>query len=265
MFKIMTKIGAATVLSAFILPVVAHTPYLVPGSFEPVRGDLVTLDASFTEEFFVPEIAFDKSEFFVISPDGTKSEVDTHHLLKTRNVVEHEIKEKGTYRFSTGKRLGRVFKVYELNGERESLENPTDPVPEGGKLLSFFQSVTMAETYVTNGKPSEAALKAKNTGLEFVALTHPNDLFVGDALELKSLFNGVPMKDFDIFVFHAQDQFGTKDEGLKITTDENGLFSFTAEQEGAYLLRGRYRTPAPKGSPAPEYSYTYTLVIEVVK
>ena len=46
------------------------------------------------------------------------------------------------------------------------------------------------ETFVTNGAPSE--LKASGRGLELTPVTHPNDLYAGEAITFKLTDNGKP-------------------------------------------------------------------------
>jgi uncharacterized GH25 family protein len=242
-----------------------HTPYLKPLSFEPSRGGIVTLDASFAEKFFVPEVAFANSIYLVTQPDGKTITPDFMSQLKTRVVVEHKLEEDGTYRFSTGKRLGRVFKTYELDGKRHSMEDPAESIPKGAKLLSFFQSLTLAETYATKGAPNDAVFSAYNTGLEFVAVTHPNDLFVNESFKFTSLFDGKPIDGLKVQVFLAKDQFTDEKPTLELMSNAKGGLSFTPKEAGTYLLLARHRSDAPTGSIAPQISNTYSLVIEAVE
>ncbi|GAA6185305.1 DUF4198 domain-containing protein [Aliiglaciecola sp. NS0011-25] len=244
------------------LQAAGHTPYFKPHSFEPVRGDLITLDAAFAEKFFVPEVAFANSIYLVTAPDGKTSTPDSLAQFKSRVVVEHALKQDGTYRFSTGRRLGRLFKFYELDGKRKAMKDPTQAIPEGAKLLSFFQSLTLAETYVSKGGPNNAALQPHGEGLEFVATSHPNELFVGEPLALLSLFNGQPLADLKVDVFLAKDQFTQEKATVELHSDANGKFIFTPETAGTYLLLARHRSEAPVSSQAKQISNTYTLVVE---
>ncbi|MDU0355671.1 DUF4198 domain-containing protein [Paraglaciecola aquimarina] len=145
----LNKLLSAVLLATACTTAYAHTPYLAPATFEQSRADRVTLDAAFAEAFFVPEAAFNNSIFTVLTPEGKTLNPDNIAKLQLRTVVEHQLTEDGTYRFSTGKRLGRVFKMYELDGKRKALENPADPVPEGGKLVSFFQSLTYRQKHTS--------------------------------------------------------------------------------------------------------------------
>src|SRR5690606_13990562 len=143
---------------------------------------------SFAETFFIPEVVFDNSEFAVLDTAGKRSAPATGQLLKTRAGGEHQLTEKGTYRFSTGVRHGAVFRMYELNGERKGTRAPDEELPEGAELLDHFQSVTLAETYMTLGAPTRSALKPYNKGLEVVPVTHPNYVYDREAFRLQVLF-----------------------------------------------------------------------------
>jgi len=260
--RILFSTAIISLSSTFAL---AHTPYLAPLSFEPARGDRVSLDASFADKFFVPDVAFNNSIYHVVKPDGKRVSPDLKNQLHTRVVVEHTLSDEGTYRFSTGRRYGRIFKTYELDGERHAMPDHTQPIPDGARLLSFFQSLTMAETYVTKGAPNKSALAPYNEGLEFVAQSHPNELFAGESVSFQSLFAGAPLAGLQVSVYRAENQFTSEQAAIELTSDENGMFSFTPQHQGNYLVMARHRTDAPEGSPAPQISNTYTLVFEVVE
>ena len=239
----------------------AHTPYLAPTRFEPLNQGWVTLDASFAEAFFVPEVVFDNSEFAVLDQAGQWIKPTTIQRLKTRAVVEHQLIEKGTFRFSSGVRHGAVFRMYELDGERKGTRDPAEVLPKGAKLLDHFQSVTLAETYITLGAPTKPALAAYNKGLEVVAVTHPNDVYDGEVFRVQLLFDGKPLAAHELQVFPAN---GREEKAVvTATTDAKGFAELTMPSAATYLLQVRYRHAAPKGAPAPQYSYTYTLAFAV--
>ncbi|MBN7797208.1 DUF4198 domain-containing protein [Parahaliea mediterranea] len=250
---------------AFSPAALGHTPYLAPNTFEPINGDVITLDAAFAEHFFVPEAAFDNSEFAVTHPDGTVHAPQTRETLKTRVVLEHQLREDGTYRFSTGRRKGRVFKLYTLDGQRHAAEDPSAALPPGAELQAFFQSVTMAETYVSKGAPSEAPLAPRKDGVELELRGHPNGVFAGEALPMRALFYGEPLVGQKVDVFLASGLHGATEPVQTLTSSATGELAFTPEHGGIYLLQMRHRAPAPAGSPAPQYSHTYTLVLEAIE
>lgn len=255
-----------SLLFACCLSAHAHTPYLAPGSFDPMNGDLVTLDASFGEAFFVPEVVFDNSQFVVVNPDGKSVPVDTVQRLKTRAVAEHRLAAgKGTYRFSTGPRLGAIFRTWELNGKQESSRDPAQPLPPGAKLLAHYQSLSLSETYITAGAPTQAALKPYGKGLELVPVTHPSDLYAGEKFDFSVLYDGKPLADQKVDIFLATGDRGSEKPAATLTTDAQGKAAFALDKAGEYLALIRYRGKAPEGAAAPVYGYNYTLSFRVLE
>lgn len=244
----------------------AHTPYLAPSNFAPQAGETLALDASFAETFFVPEAVFDDSRFTVTGPDGKETALGTVQLLKTRAVAEHTLpKNQGTYRFSTGPRMGALFRTWEHNGKQESSRDPAAKIPAGAKVLSNFQSVTLAETYVTAGAPDRGALRARGQGIELIATTHPNDLFVGETFDFVLHYDGKPLPDQKIEITEAVWTSDRKPQVVTVLTDAQGRASFKLERAGTWLALTRYRTKAPVGAPVDEYSNSYTLTFRVLE
>lgn len=244
----------------------AHTPYLVPNNFAPQAGQVVALDASFSETFFTPEVAFDNSRFTVTAPDGAVTAPETVQLSKTRSVVEHTLppEAKGTYRFSTGPRLGARFRTWEINGKHESSMDSDAKIPVGAKVISDFQSLTEAETYVSVGAPDRGALTPRGKGLEFVPITHPNDLYVGEAFEFVVQYDGKPLADQKVDVTEAVWTSDRTPHTQSLATDTHGHVRLDLTQAGTWLALARYRTKAPAGSPSPEISNSHTLTFQVL-
>lgn len=240
----------------------AHVAYLKPLQFEPVRGGKVTLDASFAEQFFVPEAAVSNASFEVVTPSGKIVGVDEVVNLSTRNVLEHTLEEEGTYQFSTGKRMGAIFRVYMKDGERGSMRGNDKPLPEGAELTEHFQSVTFATSYVTKKGPTETALKPRNEGLEIVPINHPNSLFANESFSFKILYNGKPVPEHEVAFYQGKDQFSEESDVEKVITNSEGHASFTPDNQDVYLMQVRLRTDAPKDAGVPTYSYTTTLSFE---
>jgi hypothetical protein len=122
----------------------AHTSYLLPSVFSPVAEELVTIQASFAErQFFRPEVAVTSEDFHLLRPDGRRDTYDRIVTLSQLTVLESDVKEAGTYRFTTGERLGRAG--------RQVLDKATwRPVEPGEKLAAgaetkTSQTVTVAE------------------------------------------------------------------------------------------------------------------------
>lgn len=249
-----------TLLLLLATPAYAHTPYLVPVTAEASMGNMVSLDASFAEVFFVPEAAFNNSEFFVIKPDGERAVPATVVPLKTRVVVEQALEAEGTYRFSTGSRMGAVFTFYELDGKEMHVMGEEKPIPEGAIIKQHFQSITQADTYVSHKKTSEKSLQVSDKGLQIRPLSNPTDAFAGEPVRLQILMDNKPVKDLALAVYKADTDSNAKP--VMVKTDKQGK-AVLELAVGRYLVRARLRVDAPKTANVAQYSYTTTLSFEV--
>eukprot|EP01034_Spumella_vulgaris_P000233 gene233-321_t len=189
-----SRLALAITPSLVLLTAQAHTPYLMPSSFDVQPKEMIGVDAGFTEKFFVPDVAFGDTAFSIVTPEGERIPFGDIRQFKQRTIAEQKLPdEKGTYRLSTGQRLGAVFRTWERNGKTESSRDPLQAMPADAKLLSHYQSLSISETYVTAGKPSAKALTAAGKGLEIVAVTHPSDLFVHEKFDFIVQYNGKPL------------------------------------------------------------------------
>jgi len=51
---------------------VAHSPFLLPNHFDLGKRDHVSVQASFTEKFFVPDVVMKADDYHVVMPDGAR-------------------------------------------------------------------------------------------------------------------------------------------------------------------------------------------------
>lgn len=260
----MSKSRVALALSAVLLAVgtaQAHSPYLLPNLFDLGKRDHVTVQGSFTEEFFSPDVAMKSDDYHVVTPAGAKVSL-TPVYTRDLAIVEADTKEAGTYRISTGKRGGRTAKAAWVNGDWKFL-GPKEEAPSGAKTYDVT-SITTSEVYVTQGKPTEQALAARNTGLEYRALSHPNSAFVGSEVKFEVLFDGKPVAGHAVSVFGANALSADQKPFAEVTTDKEGRFSFKPSEAGVYLAMSRYR-PAPAKDGQQGVSYTYSVVLEATE
>lgn len=261
----MFKPFALALLSACCLSAQAHTPYLLPTSFEAAPRAVISVDASFADKFFIPEVAFGETRFTLTAPDGTVTPIADVRQFKTRTVAEHKLPdEKGTYRVSTGPRLGAIFRSWERNGKVETARDPSTPTPADARLLSHYQSLSVSETYITVGKPSAAALKPSGKGLEIVPATHPSDLFAGEKFDFTVQYEGKPLAGQKVEIFRSAMDLASQHSVDALTTDGQGRISYALPKSGIYLALVRLRADAPAGAAAPQYGNNYTLTFRVL-
>lgn len=261
-----SRLAAAFAASWLVsLTAQAHTPYLLPSSFDVQAKETVGVDAGFTEKFFVPDVAFGETAFSITTPAGERLPFGDIRQFKQRTVAEQKLPdEKGTYRLSTGPRLGAVFRTWERNGKTESARDPKQVIPADAKLLSHYQSLSVSETYVTAGKPSAKALAPLGKGLEIVAITHPSDLYVNEKFDFIVQYNGKPLPNQKVNIYRSPMDFASQSTVQNLSTDADGKVALPLTKSGIYLALVRYQAPAPAGAAAPMYGNNYTLTFRVL-
>ncbi len=251
-------------VSAIAFSAHAHTPYLLPTSFDPQPGSTVSVEASFTEKFFVPEVVFGETPFAITVPDGSQLPFGDIRQFKLRTIAEQKLPNtKGTYRLSTGPRLGAIFRSWERNGKTEVARDPKQVMPDDAKLISHYQSLSVSEAYVTAGAPTRDALKPRGRGLEIVPVTHPSDLFSGEKFEFVVQHDGAPLADQKVDIYRSAMDLSNQHSAESLKTDAQGRISYALAKPGIYLVLIRHRAKAPEGAAAPSYGYNYTLTFRV--
>lgn len=256
---------AAAVLAGSALMASAHTPYLLPTTFDAQPKAVIGVDASFTEKFFIPEVAFGATAFMVTAPDGSRIPFEAVHQFRLRTSAEQKLPDqKGTYRLSTGARLGAIFRAWKRDGKVEVSRDPNQAMPADAEMVHHYQSLSVSEAYVTAGAPNTTALAPTGKGLEIVAITHPSDLFVGEKFEFTVQIDGKPLPKQKIDIYRSPMDLSSQHQAQSLETDAAGRASMPLAKSGIYLALVRHRAPAPQGAAAPMYGHNYTLTFRVL-
>jgi len=243
----------------------AHMPYLLPSSFDVQPKDMIGVDAGFTEKFFISDVAFGETAFTIVTPTGERMPFSDIRQFKQRTVAEQKLPdEKGTYRLSTGPRLGAIFRTWERNGKTETARDPQQIMPADARLLSHYQSLSISEAYVTAGKPSSKALTPLGKGLEIVAVSHPGDLFVNEKFDFVVHYDGKPLPQQKVSIYRSPMDLASQSTVQQLSTDADGRIALPLTKSGIYLALIRYQAPAPAGAAAPMYGHNYTLTFRVL-
>lgn len=254
-------LGIALVVGAVAGPTLAHSPYLLPNTFDASGRDHVMLEGALTEHFFIPEFAMKSDGFYAIGPDGVRAPL-TPLYTKDVTLLELPTPTTGTWRVSSGARVGRVGKAALIKGEWV-FQNDKKPLPEGAVAVDM-QSITCSEVYVSKGAPNDAALKPAGEGLEFQALTHPDKISVGEPARFVALLDGKPLARQAIALTRGDDLYSEDKPLPEVVTDAKGGFTITARKPGVYQAMTRYRQ-APVAPGGPAKNLTYALTFEAVK
>lgn len=257
----------------------AHTPYLAPTTFAPDRP-FVTVQAALSEtNFFVPDFPIrGQGDYWATGPSGAPVKADGVTMLKEYAAVEFSLPADGTWRLSTGERAGRQAKWAKVDGAWKMVRPAGAPaggpggarsieesaIPAGAETMTSV-SYLRADTYVTKGAPSRGALKPTGQGVEVEPVTHPNEIFVGDAFKFRLLNDGKPLPGVEFHIARAGDTYAEKKFSHVAKTAADGAGAVTFAQPGAYVLEVHYPIRA-EGAPEPvARSSVYTLTFEVTR
>lgn len=253
---------SATLTLALTGAVQAHSPYLLPSAFDVTDRKLVTVQGAFTESFFSPEVVMKSDAWAVVQPDGVRKSLTATNLRELA-LVEVPTEQAGTYRITSGQRVGRTAKAVLVKGEWAFIEDP-GKAPAGTTPVDM-QSLTLADVYVTRGAPSAAALAPVGKGLEFVAVTHPSSIFTGQDARFVVLFDGKPVKGQTVTLHAGDDRYAeSKTPPVTVVSDDQGRFAVRVARSGVYQIQARYRV-APTAADPVGHSYTYALTFESLR
>lgn len=253
----------------------AHTPYLRPTTFAPERP-YVTVEAALGEIFFVADFPIRTAgDYFVIGPDGAAAKVDSVTTLKAFAAFDADLPAEGTYRITTGERLGRTSKWVKIDGAWK-LVRPANvgggasrfvaesAIPPGAETMTG-QSFQRVETYVTRGAPTKAALKPTGQGFELEPVTHPNEAFAGEPFKFRLLMDGKPVPGATFNVQRGGDAYVESRFSFSGATDAAGAGMLTLAQPGVYVLEADYPARAEGAASPVAKSFQYVLTFEVTR
>lgn len=262
MFPKPSHLVAALLATACAAPAIAHTSYMLPSRFTANLERMVTVEAAFGEDFFIPDVAVDGADFHVIRPDGTRADFDAVHPHKQLVVLETEISDEGTYRFTTGVRRGRRSTLALVNGEWVGVPANGGALPEGATATKIRETETVADAYLTKKGPTRAPVDAQIGRLVVHPVTHPSDAFVGDPFEIRLLFDGQPLAGHVVNVDRDGARYDPARFHEEIPTDADGRLNLSFEKPGIYIIWTRFTAAAPEGSGVDERGYTTSLIVE---
>ncbi|HOZ28052.1 MAG TPA: DUF4198 domain-containing protein [Hyphomonadaceae bacterium] len=253
---------AALVLAiAAGVPAGADTSYLKPNFFTTANADIVTVQSSFTEDFPNPSVAVKSDAWTVIGPDGQITKFDTVQPFTQVTILEAATKAQGTYRLSTGERLGRSGAQVLVDGVWQPFA-PGREIPAGAQTRQS-QTATVADVYVTRGAPTKAPVEASVGALALKPVTHPNDVYLDTGFEFRVLLNGKPVANQQVEVWREGGAYEEPAYRKLLTSAADGTIKAAFDKPGVYLIWTRLSADAPAGAATPVRSYTTSLTLEV--
>lgn len=261
MIKTRFRIAIGAALLAGAAGAGAHMPYVLPSVFDAGERKAVTLEASFSEDAFRPEVAMQDAPFEITHPDGSIRRLAAPLLTGEVTLAEAALPGDGLYRVSSGQRLGRMGKMFR-EGQIWKMVGEDGDAPAGAQLVDV-QSTTLADAYVLRGKPGAVgALAPRGKALEIHPLGDPSVIGAGEAFPIEILYLGKGLGGADVTLFREAGFYDGKKIVGEFKADAAGRLAVTPPDAGRYLLLVRHRDNAPASAGAPYYSYTVTLAFE---
>ena len=260
MRRVAVSLAACALLAASICgAAAAHTPFIKPLDFHP-DTNTIYLEAAYSTDILLPVVGMPAASFQMLAPDGSSVPIQHTEAEAYLTTLEARLSAPGTYRFSTGELYGEPTRmVFDRRHWRA--------VHAGERLrrharTSSMRIVALAETYVTRGMPTRAAVDAPVGRLAIHPLTHPTQITIGSGFDVELLFDGAPFANMP-FVLYEPTQ-SEDDMRRTFVTDEHGHAHLSFDHPGIYLAIVRYRPAAPPSAGVAVLSYSTSLTFQVL-
>ncbi|WP_448096730.1 DUF4198 domain-containing protein [Luteibacter yeojuensis] len=260
----------AALCAALVLPmaVKAHKMWLVP-SATVISGEdaWVTVDAAISNDLYYPDhFPAQLDQLVVTAPDGAAVKPENASTGKYRSTFDLPVPQKGTYRLALVNQ--GVFASYEVDGQKKrwrgKAEDVKTAIPANAKNVQVSEMASRVETFVTQGSPSDGALKPANKGLELVPVTQPNDLVAGEKATFQLIVDGKPAANLKVVAINGATRYRNAQDEMSTTTDKDGKFSFTWPSAGMYWVNASTEDAKTSVKEAKQRRLAYTATLEVL-
>lgn len=246
----------------------AHKAWLLPSATVSTVDQWITVDAAVSNDlFYFNHVPLRIDGLVITAPDGSTVKPENTATGKYRTTFDLHLKQNGTYRLANVN--NGLFASYEENGApkrwRGNAETFAKEVPANAKNLQVSQSNGRVETFVTAGKPTTDAFKPTNVGLELVPVTHPNDLYAGEAANFRFLIDGKPAARLEMEIVAGGTRYRNDQREIKLTTNDNGEFSVTWPEAGMYWLETSLQDANTSVKQAKQRRVSYVATFEVLQ
>ena len=246
----------------------AHKAWLLP-SQTVVAGQnpWISVDAAVSNDlFYLNHVPLRLDGLVITAPDGSRAQPQNAATGKFRSVFDVKLTQPGTWRL--GVVNAGLNASWKEDGKprrwRGNEASFATEVPKNAQDLQVSQSYGRVETFVTSGAPNDTALKPDGKGLELVPVTHPNDLFAGEAATFKLQIDGKPAAGLEVEIIRGGTRYRNTQDEIKVTTDAKGSFSVTWPEAGMYWLQAGSEDDKTTIKQAKQRRLSYVATLEVL-
>lgn len=257
-------IATGLLVAAYAAPAASHVGFLLPDAFSYDSCSKIGAVASFSDRFPSPEIALTSDGFALIAPGGEQVPVDRATPDHAMTRLEAALDRPGTYRLTSGERLGRSGKVAVVDGGYVRLPDDTGAGPAllDDAVILTSQTATISEAYVScGGDTSPPDLRP----LGRLAIT-PDQVVIedGGTASFRLTFYGKPIAPQETYLLTAYGEYtGEHKDGRPVAAAADGILRLDTLAPGIYTLLVRHIAPAPEGAATDLRSYSSALTFEV--
>lgn len=202
----------------------------------------------------------------VVGPDGAEVEVQNKAAGRYRSTFDVQLSKPGTYRIATTS--DGLFASWKENGQtkrwRGTAETLAKDVPEKADDLRVTHNQGRIEVFVTSGKPTTEVLKPTGKGLELDAITHPNDLFAGEAAKFRLVLDGKPVAKTKVTIIPGGIRYRQNLKEMAVETDDAGTFTVKWPEPGMYWINASVQDEEGTGGRTPRRRANYAATLEVL-
>ncbi|TVP89723.1 MAG: DUF4198 domain-containing protein [Pseudomonadaceae bacterium] len=237
--KITRTILMTPLLALSLVPVAqAHDVWLLPSSTVLSREGPVTVDGAVSNDtfHFTYRPLRIQDNLHITGPQGISVEPENVMQGNLRTVFDANLPESGSYRLAlvNASVMASWKEGDETRRWRGRHDDMAENVPAEAEELSLRESISRIETFVTVRSPSD--IPATDQGLELVPVTHPNDLYHGEAATFAFMLNGEPAAEVEVNIMAGGTRYRDQLERVTLTTDAEGRISYTWPAPGMYWV-----------------------------
>lgn len=207
-----------------------------------------------------------RQQLTILAPDGSTIAPQNGALGKFRSTFDVPLEKAGTYKLVVVG--GGLSATYTLGGEKKrwrgSAESLKKDIPADAKDIEVTEQQRRLETFVTAGKPSTDVLKPTGKGLELDPVTHPNDLFAGEAAKFRLLIDGQPAAGARVTVVPGGIRYRDAINEIATTSGPDGIVTITWPEPGMYWMEAVVED-AKAQMPDAKRRASYVATFEVMK
>jgi uncharacterized GH25 family protein len=181
-------------------------------------------------------------------------------------VFDLQLNQQGTYKLalvSSG-----LSASYELDGQKKRWRGRADElrsaIPSAAKNVQVTASSNRVETFISNGKPNETALKPTGQGLELVPVTRVTDLVAGEPATFQLLLDGKPAGDLRVSAIAGATRYRNAQDEITAQTGRDGKFQLTWPHAGMYWINAAMQDGNSGSKLASKRRLSYTATLEVL-